>query len=673
MRAAGAWLSVAVASVSGFALGESRFVGAVEAWVVGLLGFAVAAGVVAAVALGRARRRAGWPRERGRWGVSLWLAGACALATAHGMVEATPTVPPWREAHRGPARGMRDLAVVGASVPGARCGVPVRVAPQGGAVWLEAPDYVCPIGEGAVLRVPAEDLRLRTHARLPGQAASPASSRGVVARADVTRAWRVVGTAGNDVSGSVSTAIARLRHEAWVASRADPGARFVVACTLGLRASMSAQARRRLRRAGLGHLVAVSGLHVAIAAWLAARLLVRVGSLPTGSLLGGVVGSWIALAVYVAITGAPASAVRAALMAAGSGLAAVRGRPAHGVMLLVASSCAMLVARPAWAFDAGFQLSVVAMAAVVHTPRGAGLVRQTWIVTWAVVPVALLHFASVGAWAVVANLVAVPIVALWVLPWGLAGAALLPWLGPDALAPAALGARVVLAVADEVAGWPSPPSWVLAAVAAVGLLGWACRGRVPRRVRATVLAALPPRVPAVATLVVALLGTSAPSTTPSWSFVAIGTSREASLVVLEAVPRSSPGADPGEPAEQVPPSACLFDAVLPPSRWPAVLDAIGVGTVSAVLPVGRADASSPHLVATRRALLQAGRLRLRPGHCKPPPAEAVRHALAVCRRGSGRGQAVAEVAPSGHLRCFVRGRFVESGDIGEFGNPIGLE
>jgi competence protein ComEC len=86
-----------------------------------------------------------------------------------------------------------------------------------------------------------------------------------------------------------------------------------------------------------------------------------------------------------------------------------------------------------------------------------------------------------------ANVVAVPLTALWIMPWALAAFALMPF-GAEGLAltPMGWGIDVMLAVARRVAAWPGAvslvpvmPIWALVSIALGGL--WLCLWRRPWR------------------------------------------------------------------------------------------------------------------------------------------------------------------------------------------------
>ena len=642
MRGLLLWISIVAAIASGVVAaavlpdGGAR-VGVVVGW--GTAFVLILVGVGAGVLQAYRQRRAG----------AAWVVAAVLLAAVRGLGSPMSSAVPWQETSRGPASGVRVLEVLAASQPGRRCRLKVAaVGPDGPGppVLLSAPRSVCPRGAGDRIAVPAATFVPSRSASLPG-----ASDRtrwiegaGAVATAYAEVVWEV--DRGRGVAADASHEMAALREAAWTASRGDDAASFVVASSLGLRQALPAAQREALREAGLGHVIAVSGLHVGIAAWLVGRVLLRLATALGGTTWVGVVASWIFVTGYVVLTGAPPSAVRAGLMASAAGIGDAVGRPAHGLVLLAAASAVMLVVRPAWLLDAGFQLSVVAMAVLVQTPADAGLVRSTWRVTWGVVPVALLHFERAGAWAVVSNLVAVPVVTLWTLPLGLLGSLLVPWLGASALEPAAWGARAVLDVAGFVASWPAVPPVLLAVVASLSLLVSIGAWRKPsgarwRRILTALRRWTVPPIAAVAVVLV-VAWPSEPPAHPPMAWAAVGSPQRHAVVVA-----TGPG------------TACLRGSSLGASRWPALLRALGVERVDALEPEPRASSRAPHRIALREALRDAGLLIAEPGStCAGPERKHVRQLLLGCRRRAGPGASVVVVDPDGDASCWVRGAFV---------------
>ncbi|MFY0540286.1 ComEC/Rec2 family competence protein [Nannocystis pusilla] len=110
------------------------------------------------------------------------------------------------------------------------------------------------------------------------------------------------------------------------------------------------------------------------------------------------------------------------------------------------------------------------MAILVHPTAPRGLVAQSWRVSFGTLPIVLVHFGQASLIGVAANVIAVPVFTLWVLPLGIAGMVAARWWGPEALRPAALGGQVIIDLAGLAARVPEPPWWLLAGMAGVGLV-----------------------------------------------------------------------------------------------------------------------------------------------------------------------------------------------------------
>jgi competence protein ComEC len=168
-------------------------------------------------------------------------------------------------------------------------------------------------------------------------------------------------------------------------------------------ADMSAvppQQRDRFARSGLVHMLSVSGLHVAIIA-LALELLASALRVPPTA---GRVGTLLLLAVYVAGIGAPAPAVRAAVMLGVLMVSRIAQRPTSPWAVLAVGGVAPLVdARTV--LDLGWQLSVAGTVALV---AGGSLATRALPSGWRGHPRAIARglIVSVVATAVTAPLVA---------------------------------------------------------------------------------------------------------------------------------------------------------------------------------------------------------------------------------------------------------------------------
>ena len=622
VRATFLWLGVGVGVATGQVVGWSALeepASRLTLWITLLL----AAGLVA---LAAAHDRL---RAVGSTAVVVGLATLVGFEAAH--VHRTMQ---WPTADRGAPDGLRELEIVGASFTGGACEVAAREPGHGAGIWLSAPREACPLAAGQRVAVLASALKLAEGVRLPGgvDPRRMVASRGVALHVRVDALWTL-----EPARSAYWSWVADARERAWQWTRGDDAASFVVASALGVRVALAPERRADVRRAGLGHLIAVSGLHVALAAWFAQVLCLRTAALLGRSPGWGVVVSWIPLLGYVGLTGASPPAVRAAMMLVLFGTATVIGRPSHGMHLLVVAAASMLLVRPAWALDPGFQLSLVAMAALVRAPAGTGLLGHSWRISWAILPVSAIHFGETGAYSVISNLVAIPVFTIWVLPAALVGWLLTPWVGPLALRPAAAGAQIVLDLSAAVAALPPVPLGAAAIVALVGLvlLPWSRR-------RAWLARVLPPWLASVATLGAWLWVESRPTIEPG-AWFAVGKSRAHTTVAV---------VDDGSGGR----FACLRGATLGPMAWLGLLDALGIDRVADIEPVGRETKDAPHLQELREALAREGRWGGNPSSCAYPDPAIVEPALERCSKRVG-GRALVLGAGGGEpMRCFVAGR-----------------
>ena len=181
--------------------------------------------------------------------------------------------------------------------------------------------------------------------------------------------------------------------------------------------------RTRWSRAGLVHLLSVSGVHVAIIAG-ALLLLGRTArlSLRTATLL-----ALTLTAVYVVILGAPPPAVRAAVMFGAILLARLRQRPASVWSVLTLGALLPVGVDPAAPIDLGWQLSVLGVASLAASGilcRRLGWDGGGWqarlrreftastVASLASAPLVVWYFGTVSLIAPFANLIAAPIVTL---------------------------------------------------------------------------------------------------------------------------------------------------------------------------------------------------------------------------------------------------------------------
>ncbi len=204
------------------------------------------------------------------------------------------------------------------------------------------------------------------------------------------------------------------------------------ALLLGDGAAVDRDDRDTIRGAGLAHLLAVSGLHVALlvgfVVFLSERLLR--GRVLDARRAACLLGIPVALGFAVMAGGAP-SAWRAALMATGGlGLYALRRRP-DPVAIAGLACLVFAVVTPDDAVRPAFLLSVCATASIVsmHRPRVGfersedskrSAFRLAWTLSWrttvATAPLVVWCFGALPVGGVLANVVLLPLATLMLVP-----------------------------------------------------------------------------------------------------------------------------------------------------------------------------------------------------------------------------------------------------------------
>ena len=117
-------------------------------------------------------------------------------------------------------------------------------------------------------------------------------------------------------------------------------------------------------RAGISHVISISGLHISIIALIFDTLLIAVG----GSRRLRAIFLITGLSVYLIILGFPAPALRSVIMALLIVLSRIIGRPYNVLHGLLLTATVMVLANPMiLLFDIGFQLSFLALAGIAFT------------------------------------------------------------------------------------------------------------------------------------------------------------------------------------------------------------------------------------------------------------------------------------------------------------------
>ncbi len=233
-----------------------------------------------------------------------------------------------------------------------------------------------------------------------------------------------------------------------IASRpgGQSGRHIVAALAVGDRGFMPAPLSQAIRAAGVAHLLAVSGMHLAAVVALVFFVVIRLWALmpwrqyiEPKSVAAGT--SLMAALLFTAVTGARASTLRALLVA---GLMLVGMMIDRKIRLLHAiawTASALLLFSPLLLWDPGFQMSFAATFVLAiafqqeeqdlffaEKKKGIRLgsllwqlLRASFWASAATAPIAMHHFGEVAWLGLFTNLLAVPLATLLILPSALAG------------------------------------------------------------------------------------------------------------------------------------------------------------------------------------------------------------------------------------------------------------
>jgi competence protein ComEC len=246
----------------------------------------------------------------------------------------------------------------------------------------------------------------------------------------------------------------------------------------GERGGITEEDDAALRDAGLAHVLAIAGLHMALVGggvfWLLRAGLAAVPALVLRFPVKkwAATGALAACCFYLMISGASPSAVRAFVMLAMAMVAILLDRPALSMRSLALAAGILLLARPQDIAEPGFQMSFAAVTALVAVaeweegrerlkPRGLlfrwvrGIAMTSLVGSLATLPFALFHFGRATHYAVLGNLIAMPVMGFWVMPAAALSVALMPFgLEAGALHLLGEGIAVMVAMGRWVSGLP---------------------------------------------------------------------------------------------------------------------------------------------------------------------------------------------------------------------------
>lgn len=260
-----------------------------------------------------------------------------------------------------------------------------------------------------------------------------------------------------------------------------PEGEIAAALVAGVRAGIPEEVNESLRRTGLAHILSISGLHMAlVAAWIMGAMRLGFASFQGFAVRHPVrkyaaLLALLALAAYLFISGYQVAAQRSFIMIAIMLVAVLFDRAALTMRNLALAAIVIVALSPHEAAGPSFQMSFAATAALVgayatwserkrrRAPSSAGMpvvprtVRTAALYVGGLAATSLLagaattifgayHFQRVSPLGLVANLAAMPVVSLLVMPFAVLGVVLMP-LGLDWLAFSVMGRGLSLVIA----------------------------------------------------------------------------------------------------------------------------------------------------------------------------------------------------------------------------------
>lgn len=292
-----------------------------------------------------------------------------------------------------------------------------------------------------------------------------------------------------------ATGIALLRfHMTQRIAAALPGSTGGIAAALitGDRGSISESDEAALRDAGLAHVLAIAGLHMALVGlglfWVVRALLAAIPAIA----LRWPIKKWAALAAlggatfYLIVSGAATPATRAYVMLATMLIAILLDRPALSMRSVALAATIILLLRPESIVEPGFQMSFAAVIGLIAVaeweqarraqvdgtgPRAFAGVRRylrgiaitSFVGSVATAPFAVFHFDRATHYAVLGNLLAMPVMGFVTMPAAAVAVIAMPF-GLEAwpLKAMGLGIDIMLSVGRFVSALPGAVSTVSA-------------------------------------------------------------------------------------------------------------------------------------------------------------------------------------------------------------------
>ncbi|MFC6332483.1 DNA internalization-related competence protein ComEC/Rec2 [Paenibacillus septentrionalis] len=204
---------------------------------------------------------------------------------------------------------------------------------------------------------------------------------------------------------------------------------FLKGLTLGIRSDLDPEQFRSFSTVGLTHILAISGLHVAVFMYMMTALL-KMLRLSKERIISFLL---LAIPCYIALTGASPSVLRAGMMAMIGLLAARAGRLKDGLHIISAVAGILILWDPYMIHNVSFQLSfIVTLGIMIGVPAFQSVLPSAKKWKWATdllsitvvaqiisFPVTIYYFNQFHFLSLVANFFLVPFISMIIMPLAL--------------------------------------------------------------------------------------------------------------------------------------------------------------------------------------------------------------------------------------------------------------
>ncbi|HBH12493.1 MAG: Late competence protein ComEC, DNA transport [Clostridiales bacterium 38_11] len=230
---------------------------------------------------------------------------------------------------------------------------------------------------------------------------------------------------------------------------------------LGDRTYIDEEILSNIRKLGVAHILAISGLHIGIII-LSLNSILRALRLKRSVRIAiSLLISW----VYGYLIGFPASVSRALIMTSVISIGYLSHRRYNPLNSMIVTMMAMLIFKPLWLFDIGFQLSFAAVASIITYLKfvdiyslhrfSTGLVLLI-IIQLFTLPISIYYFNYFPLLSLMANMIFIPIVSyilsITILALGIN--LIIPWIASVLLLPVNFGLMLIVWLSESLMMFP---------------------------------------------------------------------------------------------------------------------------------------------------------------------------------------------------------------------------